>query len=449
MALATPSCVSSCVRWVSRTTWKSTRPLLKRWRASSAALPAASAAILQVQQAFAIPAQRDQGVFHVLQGREHDGFVGRLRLVQRGLLRANLGERGAAIEDRHRHAGEQRRDDRRAVGQRAQRERVQAHRAAHPETRQARGIGLRHARHGGRHLVFDGPHVGPLAKRLGGNAQRQVGGRQRHRADLGQHRRQGGGRLTGQHGKRMAGLVDRGLQCGQLRARLLGSGTRLLGFERRDQSGLEAPLRDLQDLQLALEVVVRDREARLGAAQRDVAERDLAGERNLHVVQVRGAGAGRCFARIHGALVAAEDVGLPARIEGGAVALARVVAADGVVLRGGRRADGRQQPRRRDVSQRPRLPQRGLRSLDGGVGRQGLRDEAGEQRIVEAQPPLRQGGGAGCRGDFGVRPGGRHVESGRGGILRRHRCATGQGQQHGGRHGRDANASHGGHGGSM
>ncbi len=48
-------------------------------------------------------------------------------------------------------------------------------------------IGLRHAGQRRRHLVLGGAHVGPLAQRLGGNAQRQVVGGLRHRAGRGQH----------------------------------------------------------------------------------------------------------------------------------------------------------------------------------------------------------------------------------------------------------------------
>ncbi len=97
---------------------------------------------------------------------------------------------------------------RRAAGQRAQRQAVQTQRTAQLEVRHARRLGLRYARQRGRHLVFGGAHVGPLAQRLGGNAQRQVVGRLRHRAGRGQHRRQGRRRLAGQHRERMTGLFD-------------------------------------------------------------------------------------------------------------------------------------------------------------------------------------------------------------------------------------------------
>ncbi len=108
LALATLSCVVSCVRWVSSTVWKSTRPLRVALAREQRRVAGRLGGELQVRQALAVAAQRDQRVLDVLQRRQHGRLVGELRLVERGLLRAHLGEQGAAVEQGHRHAGEQR-----------------------------------------------------------------------------------------------------------------------------------------------------------------------------------------------------------------------------------------------------------------------------------------------------------------------------------------------------
>ena len=129
---------------------------------------------LQVREALAVALQRDQRILDILQRRQHGGLISELRLVQRCLLRAHLGEEGAAFEDRQRHAGCERAQDRRAARESAQRERCETERAADIEGGQARGVGLRHPRRGCRHLVFGGPHVRPLTQRLRRKAHRQI-----------------------------------------------------------------------------------------------------------------------------------------------------------------------------------------------------------------------------------------------------------------------------------
>jgi hypothetical protein len=117
------------------------------------------------------------------------------------------------------------------------------------------------------------------------------------------------------------GLIDAGLQRGQERFRLFGRGARLLGIERRRKPGLQPPLRDLQRLELGLEVVLGDHQARLQAAQRDVVERHFGRDRHLDVAEGCTARAERGFARLQGASIFSEDVELPARIEAGAEAV--------------------------------------------------------------------------------------------------------------------------------
>ena len=195
----------------------------------------------------------------------------------------------------------------------------------------------------------------------------------------------------------MTGLPDEAAQGRQLGARLLGRRTRLLDFERRDEAGLLAPLRDLQGLELAGQVVVGDRQPRLGAAQRDVGERHLGGDRHLHVAQVRRAGPGAGFAGVERTAVGAEDVELPARVQAGREAAARGLPAGGPAPRRGRAAHRRPQRGGRDIAQRPRLAQRSLGALHAGVGLQGLDHQAAQQRVVEAHPPLRQRGRVRCR----------------------------------------------------
>jgi hypothetical protein len=55
---------------------------------------------LQVQKTITVALQRDQRVLDILEGRQHRRLVRGVRLLELRLLRANLGEEGAAFEDR-------------------------------------------------------------------------------------------------------------------------------------------------------------------------------------------------------------------------------------------------------------------------------------------------------------------------------------------------------------
>jgi hypothetical protein len=109
---------------------------------------------LQPHQALTIAAQCHQGIFHILQRREHRSLIAHTGLLQSCLLHTHLGTRRATIHQRHRHTGQQGAGDGaplvRAPTVRARRPRL-------PEMRKsgvARGIGLRHPRQRSGNALF-------------------------------------------------------------------------------------------------------------------------------------------------------------------------------------------------------------------------------------------------------------------------------------------------------
>jgi hypothetical protein len=84
---------------------------------------------------------------------------------------------------------------------------------------------------------------------------------------------------------------------------------------------LDAPLGELQSFELRGQILARDRETCLLAAQRDVGDGDFRRDRHLHVAEV-GRGAPHVgIRRAHAATVGAEDVRLPARVDARVVLL--------------------------------------------------------------------------------------------------------------------------------
>ena len=260
---------------------------------------------------------------------------------------------------------------------------MQADVATQPEARCSSGVGLRHACGRRQHLLLGRAHIGSAAQGVSGDGQRQRPGGTWHRGGCGQQLGQGGRRLAGQHGQCVAGLPDRRLQQRQLRGGLLGGSARLLGIEHAGHAGLGAPLVDLPGLLLAREVVLGDRELGLCAAQREVGQADLGGDRHLDFGQAGSAGARRGLADSQRAVPGAKQIEFPACVQ----ACREAIASAGAALAGGLQVST--QARRGDIAQGQCLAQRVQRSLDAVVGLQGAGDQVREHRVVEPGPPLR------------------------------------------------------------
>ena len=126
-----------------------------------------------------------------------------------------------------------------------------------------------------------------------------------------------GGEQTQQDGQSVLRFVQSGLERGQGGQRLLQIAARLFHFQNGDHARLLAPFGDLQGLALCRQIVARDLQPRLIAAQLHIVERHLGGERDLRAVQVGLCDAGiglRCFVRT---AQAAEHVDFPGGVESG------------------------------------------------------------------------------------------------------------------------------------
>ena len=158
-----------------------------------------------------------------------------------------------------------------------------------------------------------------------------------------------------------------------------------------------APCRELRGVGQGLEVAPRDAQAFLQRAHIDVFQRHLGGERDLHVAQARRAGFQVGLGRLVCAPHAAEQVGLPHRIEAGLVETAGAAAAVGTAAAAarvrGRGVDAGVPVRGGLGAQRARLAQPGARLAHIGVRGERLLDQRGERRVVELSPPLRERGG--------------------------------------------------------
>ena len=222
-----------------------------------------------------------------------------------------------------------------------------------------------------------------------------------------------------------------GFECRNLRPGLLPVAARLLDVLAADEPSLGTPVGELQRLRLAGEVVAGNAEQDLPGANVDVTQRHFGRQRHPGVVQAR---LGRCEVGLGGldaAAHAAEHVEFPARVETSAEEIARVAAADllarlaaagaarcghaGILPGGGYRAAC------------AGLAQFRLRAAQVGAGLQGFIDQPGQQRIVQALPPLAKVSGRrgmhhrlGCR----VKPGPACGRLGRRRhIIRADRCA--------------------------
>jgi hypothetical protein len=137
------------------------------------------------------------------------------------------------------------------------------------------------------------------------------------------------GRARQQHGDAVQRLAEAGLEHRYLGAGLFQVRARLLGVERAVEPCARAPCRELRGVGQGLEVAPRDAQPFLQRAHVDVFQRHLGGERDLHVAQARLAGFHVGLRGLVGAPHAAEQVGLPHRIEAGLVETAGAAAAVG------------------------------------------------------------------------------------------------------------------------
>ena len=222
-ALATLSCVLSCVRWVSSTVWKSTRPLrsagapaARRWRRP---IGGGQLGLL----ALAVAAQRDQRVLDVLQRGQHRGAVGGCGLVERRLLARTWARMPAPPSNsgtRRWPASDARPAARCPASPASARSGRSSRRVESSAGARASACATRAPRR--RHLLLGGAHVGPLAQRLGRDARARgrpsAAAPARQRAGRVQRRR----RLARSARPARAGVCSIAvLQRRQLRARLL------------------------------------------------------------------------------------------------------------------------------------------------------------------------------------------------------------------------------------
>jgi len=242
---------------------------------------------------------------------------------------------------------------------------------------------------------------------------------------VGQRGLQCSGRLPGEHGQRMLLKPHCALERRDLRRGLLAFGARLLDVHRRGKPGLHAPACELQRFVLQRQVGARDRQPRLLAAQVDVGERDLGGQRHLHVGQFGLCGTHIRFRRLDGAAQPAEHVDLPARVESGLEDVAGAGIAGPGALRGGRRIGERQQAGSLHVALRAHPCERRVRAEYAGVGLERLRDQRGHLRVVEVLPPGGERRGW-RRRDAGRRPARRHRHGGQRAVTHGRRGAAGQ-----------------------
>ena len=219
---------------------------------------------------------------------------------------------------------------------------------------------------------------------------------------------QGIGRLAGQHRQGVPGFGNAGLQRGQLGTGLCAGGAGLFDFQRGGQTGLGAPVGDLQGLVLAGEVGACDGQLGLLATQLDVGQSHLGRHRYLCIGQRCLCGLRIGFGGVQRTVLAAKDIGLPTGIQPGFEGVAGRVVARLVALGGPGGGHAGQQACAFDVAQGPGLLQCRLCRTDAGVGLQCLSHKGGEQWVVEVLPPLREFSGfVRVAGRCCNRPGGR------------------------------------------
>ena len=192
--------------------------------------------------------------------------------------------------------------------------------------------------------------------------------------------------------------VQRGRQCllaqrnrrGRLRTQL----SRLFEIECADESGLHAPLHDLQRLVLGTQVRPCYRQLALRQPGIHVVERDLGGDRELCRVQVRLDCREVGLGGLHGPALSTEQVEFVAGVEAGVVgrSIRYLRVRTNAHEPGRRRAEIERRPRSRAsaLERRASLPDPGARRIDVRVGSERLLDELGENRIVESVPPVRE-----------------------------------------------------------
>ena len=337
-----------------------------------------------------VPHQR---VLGILQRQQHRLLVARELALRVGVRGGDAGAHAADVEERPVDA--ERDDPRLAVAfeQRAAVDRLAADQAAEGEAREQVGGGDADARSGGVQARFRDGDVGAGAQQVAGRPGIDAR-RQRRQRLLRRERIDQRGRVApGQHRNPVHRHLLLRFQCRdarrggfQLRA---GAG----GVEVGAGAGIEARLHQVERLLLVVAVGAGDAQAFLGAAQVDVAARDLAGNRHLQRAQVGGAGLGLGAAGLDAAAHATEQVKLPARRNAGAPLLAvargarrarRLIGAaahvGGLALRG----DRRQRVEARAAQQGVGAVVAGQRDAQVVVGAQGVLHQLHQLRIAEA-----------------------------------------------------------------
>ena len=188
----------------------------------------------------------------------------------------------------------------------------------------------------------------------------------------------------------MARLRQAGLQCRNLRGGLVGGLAGLLGFQRGGQTGLHPPFGDLLGLLLQRQVLLGNAQTVLLAAQFHIGLGHFGRQRHLGAFQ-RGLGrAGRGFAGVDPVALRAPPVRLPAGVQPGGIAVARVVIALAAAPHPGTGAGAGQQAGGLHIARGPGLAHGRLGAQQAGVGLQGLVDQGRQLGIAKALPPARE-----------------------------------------------------------
>jgi hypothetical protein len=254
-------------------------------------------------------------------------------------------------------------------------------------------LGHADARVGRRQLALGHANVRPARQHVAGVADRQ------RRVDrMKSLRRKVDAQLarsfTEQHGQPERVRLRLGLQRRQLRldrgqARA-GAGHILI----RAGADFRAAFDQLERIAQVVDIAARDIDAQLGAAQIEVMPRHFGEQRDLRILQRRGARFGIGARGFHGSTNAAEQIQLPAGVETGLVGrdgfgrageAGLLFAAAGVARL---RLNVRHLLRLRGTKLRPRLVQPCQRDLQIGAVFCGALDQCVERGIVELRPPV-------------------------------------------------------------